>query len=64
MKNVTLSVIIPTYNSNGKLKRCIENLLISDNKDFEIIIVDDNSDQNEMLNYLKEIKSNPRIRRE
>ncbi|MEW8962215.1 glycosyltransferase family 2 protein [Paraclostridium dentum] len=38
-----VSIIIPTYNRAGTLKRCIESLLKQTYRDYEIIIVDDNS---------------------
>ena len=40
---VKASVVIPTYNRKGLLKRCIDSLLNQSYKDFEIIVVDDGS---------------------
>ena len=38
-----VSVIIPTYNSSHVLKKCLESLSSSSFKDYEVIVVDDNS---------------------
>jgi len=41
-----VSIVIPTYNRASTLVRCIESLLNQTYSDFEIIIVDDNSNDN------------------
>ncbi len=38
-----ISVIVPSYNSSRTIRQCIETLLGQSKKDYEIIIVDDNS---------------------
>jgi len=45
MKNF-ISVIIPTYNRAPNLKQAIDSVLIQSHKDFELIVVDDGSDDN------------------
>lgn len=40
------SVIVPTYNSGKTIKRCLEAVLCSDFKEFEVIVVDDASTDN------------------
>lgn len=39
-----ISFIIPAYNSSGFIRRCITSILSSDFTDFEIIVVDDGSE--------------------
>ena len=37
------SVIVPVYNVENYLKRCVDSLLAQNYKDYEIILVDDGS---------------------
>jgi GT2 family glycosyltransferase len=39
----SLSVIIPVYNGGSQLERCLDALLASDFRDYEVIVVDDGS---------------------
>lgn len=41
-----ISIIIPTYNRGNLIKKSIESILMQTYKDFELIIVDDNSSDN------------------
>ncbi len=41
--NVMISVIIPVYNTEGYLKRCVDSVLCSSYGDLELILVDDGS---------------------
>ena len=43
MKNVVLSVIIPIYNSEKYLERCIESVVNQADDSIEIILVNDGS---------------------
>ena len=43
MKNNLISVIVPVYNVEKYLRRCVESLL-RNNSSFEIILVDDGSE--------------------
>ncbi len=38
-----ISVVIPVYNSEGFIERCIDSVLFSTQKDIEIVVVDDES---------------------
>lgn len=40
---MTISVIIPVFNSEKQIKRCLESVLGQSYKDFELIVVDDGS---------------------
>ena len=41
-----ISIIVPVYNKENYLKRCIESILQQDYSDFELILVDDGSTDN------------------
>ena len=43
MSKLDLSIIVPVYNVELYVKRCIESLVAQDAKNFEVIIVDDGS---------------------
>lgn len=45
---MTISVIIPVYNTAKYLKKCIESVLNQTYKDFEIILVNDASTDNSL----------------
>lgn len=40
-----LTIIIPVHNTEQYLKRCIDSILLGQEKSLEIIIVDNNSDR-------------------
>lgn len=53
-----ISVIIPTYNRAQRLKKAIDSVLTQSHKDFELIVVDDGSDDNTaefVENYIHDI---------
>ena len=41
--NCETSIIVPNYNNGKYLQACIESILIQDYKNYEIIVIDDNS---------------------
>lgn len=43
MKNVKISILVPVYNVEQYLSRCIESVLVQDFQDWEMILVDDGS---------------------
>ncbi len=43
LENVTISVIIPTYNAEKYIKRCLESVFQQTYKNYEVIVVDDGS---------------------
>lgn len=43
MNNVGISVIVPVYNAERYIKRCIESILSQTFRDFELILIDDGS---------------------
>ena len=38
-----ISIIVPIYNAEKKLRRCVESILSQTFSDFELILVDDGS---------------------
>ena len=60
-KNHEVSVVIPAYNNAKTIKRAIDSIIDQTFKDWELIVVDDNSTDN-TKEILKQYKSNPKIR--
>ena len=56
MSKLAISVIIPVYNAQDGIKRCVDSLLKQSFKNFEIIFLNDGSKDNS-LNILKEYES-------
>ena len=59
--NCEISIIIPNYNNDKFLKDCIESILAQDYKNYEAIIIDDNSTDNS-LQILEKYKRNTEIK--
>lgn len=58
-----ISVLMPVYNTKIEyLKQAVESVLRQTMKDFEFVIVDDGSTNEHVINYLKEISSNSKIK--
>lgn len=62
LKEEKISIIIPNQNNKKKLKKCLKAVMKSSYKNFEIIIVDNNSDEKNILKYYKKINKNEKIR--
>lgn len=56
MSDLLLSVVVPVYNSQDTLKRCLDSILGQKHEDIEVIIVDDGStdDSRKICEYYKE----------
>ena len=58
-----VSLLIPTRNGLELLKQCIDSILSKTSySNFEIIIIDNDSDDTDTLNYLKSVTDNPLVR--
>ena len=58
-----ISVLIPVYNTNPlHLKECLESCLFQTIDDYEIVIVDNGSDNVNTLNLLKQIEKQEKVR--
>ena len=57
-----VSIIIPTKNSLSILKTCIQSILKTRYKKYEIIIVDNNSNEDEVFLYYKELSKYKNIK--
>ena len=43
MSNVVISVIVPVYNAEKYLSRCIDSILVQRFNDLELLLIDDGS---------------------
>jgi glycosyltransferase involved in cell wall biosynthesis len=59
---VALSLIIPIYNSEEQIARCLESIINQSFKDFEIVLVDDGSTDNSVAICEQYINCNENIR--
>ncbi|NKF50096.1 glycosyltransferase [Shewanella sp. WXL01] len=57
-----VSIIIPTHNAKALVKSCIDSILVKTSyHNFEIILVDNNSDDPESISYFKSLSKQPKI---
>ncbi len=49
-KEIAISVIVPTFNLEKYIKECVDSVLNQSFKNFEIILVDDGSDDDTKKN--------------
>ena len=57
-----ISIIIPNKDHKKDLKRCIKSILKSTYKNYEIIIVENNSKEKSIFKYYKKLEKNPNIK--
>lgn len=58
-----ISVLIPTKDNAGVLKRCVDSIRqVSSYKNYELILIENNSTEPETFAYYKELEKDPRIR--
>jgi O-antigen biosynthesis protein len=58
-----VSLIIPTKNNVKLLRQCLDSILLKTSyTNFEILVIDNGTDQPETLDYLQSLRSNSRIR--
>ena len=58
-----VAVVIPTRNAEAMVRRCIESLLATTNySNYEIVVIDNQSDQPELASYLQELGSRAPLR--
>lgn len=62
MKEELISVLVPVYNSEKYIKRCIESILKQTYKNFEIIIIDDGSTDNSKKICTDYLKKDQRVK--
>ena len=48
-----ISIVIPVYNVEKYLKRCVESVLVQEWHNYDILLVDDINDSGATLNWLK-----------
>ncbi|WP_416305699.1 glycosyltransferase family 2 protein [Neptunicella sp. SCSIO 80796] len=58
-----VSLIIPTKNAKSLVKACIESILFRSNyANFEILLVDNNSDDPDCIGYFNQLAEHPKVR--
>lgn len=48
MNNILISILIPVYNAEGHIGRCIDSILAQTHKNLEIVLIDDGSSDNSL----------------
>lgn len=61
MKNELITVIIPTYNAEKSIKRCIDSIIAQTYQNIEIIVINDGS-TDETFNELQKFKKNAKVK--
>lgn len=61
-ENAMISIVIPNRNHVSDLRRCIDSIKKSTYDNYEIIIVENNSDEEEIFQYYEEIKKNSKVK--
>ncbi len=61
MSKAKISIILPIYNSENYLKRCLDSILWQDFKDFEVICINDGSTDNSSMIVEEYVKRDKRF---
>lgn len=56
-----VTIIIPSKNHYNTLKRCIDSLSLTQYQNYEVLVIDNDSDDPRTLKYLKKLKNQPGI---
>lgn len=59
---VKISIIVPVYNCEDKIKRCVESIIAQGIKELEIILVNDGSTDNSAEVCNRIMQSEPRVK--
>ena len=62
MGSPKVSVIVPVYNAEERLKTCVESILVQTNDDFELILVNDGSTDNSLAVCKEYASKDARVR--
>lgn len=62
MLNDTVSIIVPIYNKEKYLEKCLDSILGQTYRDLEIILVDDGSTDNSLAICQRYAEKDPRIK--
>lgn len=60
-KKVNISVIVPVYNVEKYIERCVDSILMQDYEGFELILIDDGS-TDKSLECMKKYGDDSRVR--
>lgn len=59
----SVSIVVPTYNNVELLRTCVASVLgLTDYADFELLLVDNRTDDPEALRFLDSLREEPRVR--
>jgi GT2 family glycosyltransferase len=61
-KHPLISIIIPNRNNCATLRRCLESIGRSSYANWELVIVENHSDEPEVFEYYEELKKHPRVK--
>ena len=56
----TVTIIVPTFNQLAYLRDCIESLALTTYENYDVLVVDNGSDDEGTLSYLDELRDRPR----
>ena len=62
MKMPEISIIVPVYNTEKWLRRCVDSILAQTFKDFELLLIDDGSTDNSGTICDEYVGKDPRVR--